>query len=108
MGMLALALFLAANRDPAQTVLFIFIVWQLVLTAYLSAAYHTQKRDLDRLLDMTEQLEERYLISEIMAEPHRAGLPSDPEDGREINARKNRRDPARAERVQRIHRTVDP
>ena len=72
MGMLALALFLAANGDPAQTVLFIFIVWQLVLTAYLSAAYHTQKRDLDRLLDMTEQLEERYLISEIMAEPHRA------------------------------------
>lgn len=28
MGMLALALFLAANGDPAQTVLFIFIVWQ--------------------------------------------------------------------------------
>lgn len=72
MGMLALALFLTANGNPAQTVLFIFIVWQLVLTAYLSAAYHTQKRDLDRLLDMTEQLEERYLISEIMAEPHRA------------------------------------
>lgn len=72
MGMLALALFLFANGNSIQTVLFIFIVWLIILIAYLSVAYYMQKRYLNKLLGMTEQLEERYLIPEIMTIPDRA------------------------------------
>lgn len=72
MGMLALAMFLSANGNPFQTVLFIFAVWFIILTMYLSVVYHVQKRYLNQLLDMTEQLEERYLIPEIMTIPEKA------------------------------------
>lgn len=72
MGMLALALFLLVNGNSIQTVLFVFMVWLITLTAYLSIAYYMRKRYLNKLLDMTEQLEERYLIPEIMTIPDRA------------------------------------
>lgn len=72
MGMLALALFLIATGNQMQSVLFIFFVWLFVLTIYLSIIYYTKKRHLNKLLDMTEQLEERYLIPEIMAMPDKA------------------------------------
>ncbi|NBJ94393.1 sensor histidine kinase [Parablautia muri] len=71
-GMLALALFLLASGNRLQTVLFIFIVWLIILTAYLSVVYYVRKRYLNKLLDMTEQLEERYLIPEIMTIPEKA------------------------------------
>lgn len=71
-GMLALALFLLASGNQLQTVLFIFMVWFLILITYLSAAYYMRKRYLNQLLDMTEQLEERYLIPEIMTMPEKA------------------------------------
>ena len=72
MGMLALALFLFANGNQFQTVLFIFTVWFIILTTYLSVVYYVRKRYLNQLLDMTEQLEERYLIPEIMTIPRKA------------------------------------
>ena len=72
MGMLALALFLFANGNQLQTVLFIFIVWMIILIAYLSTVYNMRKRYLNKLLDMTKQLEERYLIPEIMTIPDKA------------------------------------
>ncbi len=72
MGMLALALFLLASGNQLQTVLFIFMVWFIILITYLSVAYYMRKRYLNKLLDMTEQLEERYLIPEIMTMPEKA------------------------------------
>ena len=72
MGMLALALFLFANGNQFQTVLFIFTVWFIILTTYLSVVYYVRNRYLNQLLDMTEQLEERYLIPEIMTIPRKA------------------------------------
>ncbi len=39
MGMLALALFLFANGNQFQTVLFIFAVWFIILITYLSVVY---------------------------------------------------------------------
>ena len=72
MGMLALALFLFANGNQFQTVLFIFTVWFIILTTYLSVVYYVRKRYLNQLLDMAEQLEERYLIPEIMTIPKKA------------------------------------
>ena len=72
MGMLALVLFLFANGNQFQTVLFIFTVWFIILTTYLSVVYYVRKRYLNQLLDMAEQLEERYLIPEIMTIPRKA------------------------------------
>ncbi|MCM1263546.1 MAG: sensor histidine kinase [Butyrivibrio sp.] len=72
MGLLALSLFLLAADNPFQTVLLIFIVWLIILAAYLSSVYFMQKRRLNKLLDMASQLEERYLIAEIMATPEKA------------------------------------
>ena len=72
MGMLALALFLLASGNQFQTVLFIFMVWFIILTTYLSVVCFVRKRYLNQLLDMTEQLEERYLIPEIMTIPEQA------------------------------------
>ena len=72
LGMLALALFLIASGNSIQTVLFILVVWLVVLASCLLFFYFSRKKYLDKLLDMTEQLEERYLLPEIMQEPERA------------------------------------
>ena len=72
LGMLALALFLIASSNSIQTVLFILVVWLIVLFSCLLFFYFSRKKYLDKLLDMTEQLEERYLLPEIMQEPERA------------------------------------
>ena len=72
MGMLALALFLFANGNQFQTVLFIFAVWFIILITYLSVVYYVRKKYLNQLLATAEQLEERYLIPEIMTIPRKA------------------------------------
>ena len=72
LGMLALALFLIASGNGIQTVLFILVVWLIVLASCLLLFYFSRKKYLDKLLDMTEQLKERYLLPEIMQEPERA------------------------------------
>ena len=72
LGMLALALFLIASGNNIQTVLFILAVWLLILASCLLLFFFTRKKALDRLLNMAEQLEERYLLPEIMQEPERA------------------------------------
>ena len=72
LGMLALALFLMANGNGLQIVLFILAVWLLVLVLCLLSFYFSRKKYLNRLLNMTEQLEERYLLPEVMEVPERA------------------------------------
>ena len=72
LGMLALALFLIASGNPVQTTLFILAVWMLVVALCLLLFYFSRKKYLNQLLDMTEQLEERYLVPEIMQTPERA------------------------------------
>ena len=72
LGMLALALFLIANDNGIQAVLFIFAAWLIILVSCLLLFYYFRKKYLDKLLDMTEKLDERYLLPEIMQEPERA------------------------------------
>ena len=72
LGMLGLALFLIASGSHIQTVVFILAVWLLVLILCLLFFCFSRKRHLNKLLDMAEQLEERYLLPEIMPEPKRA------------------------------------
>lgn len=61
-----------ANGNSIQTVLFVWIVWVMVVTLCLTVFYFRRKKHLNRLLNLTEQLEERYLIAEIMAKPKNA------------------------------------
>ena len=72
LGMLALALSLTVSGTPVSSILFIFFVWLLVLVLCLLSFYFSRKKYLNQLLDMTEQLEERYLLPEIMHLPPRA------------------------------------
>ena len=72
LGMLALALFLIASDNGIQTVLFVLVVWLMILISCLLLFYYSRKKYLDKLLDMTEKLDERYLLPEIMQEPERA------------------------------------
>lgn len=71
-GMLALAVFLLVNGNPLQSVLFILFVWLTVSAVYLIFVYRMRKRHLNRLLELTEQLEEKYLIPEVMTVPEQA------------------------------------
>ena len=72
LGMLALALFLMAMGNGLQIILFILAVWLLVLVLCMLSFYYSRKKYLNRLLDMAEQLEERYLLPEVMEVPERA------------------------------------
>lgn len=72
LGMLFLAAFLAVSGSEGHSIFLILIVWTLVLCCYLTVTHYVRKRYLDKLLAMTQQLEERYLIAEIMTRPQRA------------------------------------
>ncbi|MDE7017252.1 MAG: sensor histidine kinase [Lachnospiraceae bacterium] len=72
LGLLALALFLVAGGSNIQSIVFIAFVWMAVLFCYLMIACFLRKRYLDRLLKMAEQLEEKYLIAEMVEMPWRA------------------------------------
>lgn len=71
-GMLALVLFLTANGNPASVSLLVVAVWIAVIVLYFIIRYFTQKKHLCKLLEMAEQLEEKYLLPEIMEIPERA------------------------------------
>lgn len=72
LGMLFLAVFLLVSGSEGHSILFILFVWILALCCDLMIVYRVRKKYLDKLLAMTEQLEERYLIAEIMEKPERA------------------------------------
>ena len=68
LGMLALALFLMANGNGLQIVLFILAVWLLVLVLCLLSFYFSRKKYLNRLLNMTEQFDQVFYQIMKMAE----------------------------------------
>ncbi len=72
LGILALALFLLVNGNPVSVILFLAAVWLAVVIFCFIIFYFSRKSYLEQLLEMTEQLEERYLIPEVMAVPKRS------------------------------------
>ena len=70
--MAALTVFLLVCGNSVSAVVLILIVWALILLAGLVLAYWKRKRQMKKLLDMAEQLSERYLISEVMELPEQA------------------------------------
>lgn len=71
-GMLALVLFLTANGNPVSVSLLVTAVWTAVMILYLIILCYTQKKHLGKLLAMAEQLEEKYLLPEVMGIPEKA------------------------------------
>ena len=72
LGMILLTLFLLACGNAPSVVGLILIVWVLILLTGMGIAYRNRKKELQKLLTMAEQLQERYLIQEVMKEPERA------------------------------------
>lgn len=70
--MIALTLFLWVSGNSFGSIALILAVWLFVLAGYLWKSYRDRKSQLDDLLALTEQLEERYLIAEVMDRPERA------------------------------------
>ena len=70
--MTALTVFLLLSGNSADSIVFILSIWGVILMVYLGIAYYSRKRYLEKLLEMTDQLEERYLVSEVMDKPDRA------------------------------------
>lgn len=70
--MLLLSIFLTATGSSRDTILLILLFWILLLLLCTFAGCRQRKRELDRLLQTAEQLDQRYLIFEIMNFPWRA------------------------------------
>lgn len=70
--MLALSFFLFATGSSPDTVLFIVLVWLLLLLLCTAVSCHLRRKELDRLLHITEQLKRRCLIADVMKQPPRA------------------------------------
>ena len=68
-GLTMLSLFLLAGGNAVGTVALIAAVWLAVLACWLIAGCFLEKRRLDALLRQAEQLEERYLLPEILPPP---------------------------------------
>lgn len=71
-GISLLVLLLFATQNTIQCILLISITWVVILISYLAIACFTRKKELDKLLYITEQLEERYLLPEFMELPENA------------------------------------
>lgn len=70
--MTALAIFLWVTGNSFDSIFLILLIWAVILTAYLVMSYYTRKVQIEKLLKLAEQLEERYLLSEVMEKPERA------------------------------------
>lgn len=70
--MTILAVFLWVTGNSFDGIFLILLVWAVILTAYLVMSYYSRKMELEKLLKLAEQLEERYLLSEVMEMPERA------------------------------------
>lgn len=69
LGLTALSLFLLASGSAAGTVLLIAAIWLGVLAAWLAVGCLLERRRMDSLLSQAEQLEERYLLPEVLPPP---------------------------------------
>ena len=72
LGLTLLSLFLLLIGNSADSVLLIDSVWFLLLAAGLFIPYRQRKKQLDKWLQLAEQLQERYLLAEVLPASDRA------------------------------------
>ncbi len=70
--MIGLAVFLNVTGNSFDSIFLIIIIWIVILSAYLLISYYSRKVQMEKLFKLAEQLEERYLLSEVMEKPERA------------------------------------
>ena len=72
LSMIGLVIFLSVTGNSFDSIFLIMFIWIVILTAYLVVSYYRRKVQMEKLFKLAEQLEERYLISEVMEKPERA------------------------------------
>lgn len=65
-GMLFLSIFLLASGNHVSVVVLILIAWILVLAAYFGGRYLSRRKYFQELQQLLEELDERYLLAEVM------------------------------------------
>ena len=70
--MSGLAIFLSVIGNSFDSIFLILLIWIVILTIHLVISYYSRKVKMEKLLKLAEQLEERYLLSEVMEKPERA------------------------------------
>lgn len=70
--MIGLTIFLRITGNSLDNIVLILMIWLVILAIFFTKRYYNRKVQLDRLLKLAEQMEERYLISEVMEKPERA------------------------------------
>ena len=70
--MIGLAIFLSVTGNSFDSIFLIIFIWIVIFAAYLVISYCSRKAQMERLFKLAEQLEERYLLSEVMEKPERA------------------------------------
>ena len=70
--MTGLAIFLHVIGNSFDSIFLILLIWTVILAVNLVTAYYSRRGQMDKLLKLAEQLEERYLLSEVMEKPERA------------------------------------
>ena len=70
--MVGLAVFLSATGNSFDSIFLILLIWIVILTVRLVVSYCSRKVQMEKLLNLAEQLEERYLLSEVMEKPEHA------------------------------------
>ena len=70
--MIGLAIFLHVTGNSFDSIFLILLIWIVILTVHLAITYYSRKVQLEKLLNLAEQLKERYLLSEVMERPERA------------------------------------
>lgn len=70
--MAALSLFLLVSGNRVDSIILILFVWGLVLVGSMSIGYANRKKQMEKLLHLTEQLDEQYLIAELWEKPEQA------------------------------------
>lgn len=71
-GMAALTMFLWLNGITTDSMILILTVWVLALGGYLWGAYLFRKAQMEKWLVLAEELEECYLLPEMIKRPVRA------------------------------------
>lgn len=72
LGLTCLAVFLKTAGNTWDTIVLLIAIWLMVLIAGLFISYQSRRKYLEGLLALTENLKERYLLSEVMEKPDRA------------------------------------
>lgn len=70
--MVGLAIFLSVIGNSFDSIFLILTIWIVILTVHLVVSYYRKKVQMKKLLNLAEQLEERYLLSEVMERPEHA------------------------------------